>query len=486
MALFTRLRKLTGRKDAEATGRLGVDVLAQRRKDGELAPEGCVTVLFNDSGHTRRMVCFRGDGGPAKIVCMKGESAWCFHPGPYEADIVPFAAAPEVGLRISFVIDAADPRVAQQRFDLHLVCELDSGLAELTLASFAASVQHIVRAALEQGTLDLPPCTSLDEWNAFRAGLNQLMYTRFGVTVEDCIPVDLAGAADFAATLRERAAQPGPSAGSARAVDAATGSASAAPQAETAPSSLDGVAARDEPASSRSGRAAARARPVPAAEYSAPAAGHPSPAGPEVPPSSSAAPRGPRIAAASASETGSGSAPEPAPAAAPEAVRASAPAARATSHAPVPAAWAAGAPSTATERRDSSALRRLFLELPALAAGLRQIPLPSGQPLFRQQQALLQRLSLLALDTGTMPSLNWIAPDLEATQTQRIARSDQSSRAAAALDEAWALLAQMSLEGQQRAAELLNDADRILSNLEFHLSRRRTVAEPQERVEPKL
>jgi hypothetical protein len=38
---------------------------------------------------------------------------------------------------------------------------------------------------LAQGALDLPPCTTLEEWHAFRAGLNQLMYTRYGVTVDD-------------------------------------------------------------------------------------------------------------------------------------------------------------------------------------------------------------------------------------------------------------------------------------------------------------
>jgi hypothetical protein len=152
--------------------------------------------------------------------------------------------------------------------------------------------------------------------------------------------------------------------------------------------------------------------------------------------------------------------------------------------APLPPGWTTTSSSTASERRDGAALRRLFLELPALSAGLRQIALP--QAAFRQQQALLQRLSLLALDASTMPSLNWITPDREATQAQRIARADQSSRAAAALDEAWALLAQMNVAAQQQAAGLLNDADRILANLEYHLANRRAASETQERVEPQL
>jgi hypothetical protein len=58
------------------------------------------------------------------------------------------------------------------------------------------------------GTLELPPCTTVEEWHAFRAGLNQLMYTRYGLTVDDCVPVDLAPQADYAAMLRSRALAP--------------------------------------------------------------------------------------------------------------------------------------------------------------------------------------------------------------------------------------------------------------------------------------
>jgi hypothetical protein len=39
---------------------------------------------------------------------------------PYTLDLQPFAAAPEWGLRLRVLVDAADPRVAQQRFDLFL------------------------------------------------------------------------------------------------------------------------------------------------------------------------------------------------------------------------------------------------------------------------------------------------------------------------------------------------------------------------------
>ena len=75
----------------------------------------------------------------------------------------------------------------------------------LQLAGFGASVETALQAELAQGALDLPPCTSLDEWHAFRAGVNQLMYTRYGVTVDDCVPVDLGEQIDFADILKARA-----------------------------------------------------------------------------------------------------------------------------------------------------------------------------------------------------------------------------------------------------------------------------------------
>jgi len=117
-------------------------------------------------------------------------------------DLAPFAAAPEWGLRLRFVVDAANPRVTQQRFDLYLYSET---AGRLELADFAAAAEIALQAELAQGALELPPCTSLEEWHAFRAGLNQLMYTRYGVTVDDCVPVDLGEQVDFAEVLKARA-----------------------------------------------------------------------------------------------------------------------------------------------------------------------------------------------------------------------------------------------------------------------------------------
>lgn len=191
MGIFSRRRKPAVDIDG-----LGVTLIALRLDAGDSAPAGSTVVVFNAGGHARRV--------PAgKVACEQGETALCFHPGPYTVHLAPFASAPEWGLRLRFVVDAANPRVTQQRFDLYLYSEMAE---RLELESLRAAAQAALQTELAQGALDLPPCTTLDEWHAFRAGLNQLMYTRFGVTVDDCLPVDLGDQVDYAAVLRARAA----------------------------------------------------------------------------------------------------------------------------------------------------------------------------------------------------------------------------------------------------------------------------------------
>ncbi|MGB9992758.1 hypothetical protein [Pseudoduganella rhizocola] len=535
MALFKRFRNSAAAGDAAVAERLGSEWIAARREAGSMAPAQCVTVVYSESGSSRRLVSFRSDGGAAKIACMKGERAWCFHPGPYVADIVPFAAAPEIGLRMVFVIDAADPRVTQQRFDLFLVSEMEADLAQLTLESFGGQAQAAVRAALEQGVLDLPPCTSLDEWNLFRAGLNELMYTRFGVTVEDCVPVDLAPAVDYAAMLRGRAAAQAP-AGPAGAVykgAAASGyadqpksqglpspppatpaAAAGAPQHAASPawptptmaSSTPKLPARAIPvASAAPSPTSASATSRPAGAVAAGERQHP--AGPAVPvaaasqqpgdqaeggaPNASSTPARPAAPAGAPSSRGQVEPPiahnAGEPFAAPGAMAGPhIPVTPAAGGSPLPSGWTA-AHSPRAAKRDAAAIRRLFLELPAISAALRQIALPEGQKTFKQQQSILQRLSLLALDAGTMPSLDWASPDQKAKQAHRTERADQSRRAVIALDEAWSLLARFKQAGPDDAAGCLQEADRIAANLEYHLARRRN-AEPvsEDRVEPRL
>src|SRR5471032_486923 len=318
MGLFTRRRRQT-----TDTGGLGTSVVALRFEDGDVAPVGAAAVIFNAAGYARRAAAGR-------VSPAEGETIYCVHPGPYSIDLTPFAAAPELSLRLRFLIDASDPRVAQQRFDLFLFSEAE---AQLSVAGFGAAIEAALQAELNQGSLDLPPCTALEEWHGFRAGLNQLLYTRFGVTVDDCVPVDLGDSVDFARMLAARAVP---------VVHMAT----------------DIQFKLDEPA--------------------------------------------PQAAASPA------------------------------------AAQAAILP--AVREADAKSQRRLFLELPALASGLRLLSLPAGQATFQSHQKLLQRLGLIALSVATMPSLDWAAPDQPSPVLGQNRRSVDSAQAVQSLDEAWALL----------------------------------------------
>jgi hypothetical protein len=175
---------------------LGRTVVALALPAGSAPPSGCQAVVVGTDGRTRRLQAAR------RIEAREGETAYAFHPGPYTADLLPFEAAPEICLRTSFAIDAPDPQASQQRFDLYLASEVSGRLA---LAALVAAIEAALRHELATGGLELPPCTTLEEWNAFRQGLNQLLYMRFGVTVDDCVPVDLGDSRDYARELAARA-----------------------------------------------------------------------------------------------------------------------------------------------------------------------------------------------------------------------------------------------------------------------------------------
>jgi hypothetical protein len=175
---------------------LGRTVVALALPAGAAPPSGCQAVVVGADGRTRRLQAAR------RIEARPGETAYAFHPGPYTADLAPFAGAPEIALRTSFAVDAPDPQATQQRFDLYLAAEVEG---RLDLAALVAAIEGALRHELALGGLELSPCTTLDEWNAFRQGLNQLLYMRFGVTVDDCVPVDLGDTRDYARELAERA-----------------------------------------------------------------------------------------------------------------------------------------------------------------------------------------------------------------------------------------------------------------------------------------
>ena len=342
------LRRPLRQPDFDATG-LGSVAIALPAPNGLTVPAACAAVLVDRGGRSRRLAA------GSRIAVLEGEAAWCVHPGPYACTLVPFADAPEIGLRVQFAIDASDPRATHQRFDLFLASEAGGMVA---LDGFALLAQSALQRELAQGNLELPPCTTLEEWNAFRSGFNQLMYTRFGVTVDDCVPVDLGAAHDYAVTLEARL--------------------EAAPPPAAAHAQLAGAAAPQEAF-------------VPACE-------------------------------------------------------------------------------------DARALRRLFLELPCLMCAVRMAVMPADQGRFRQHQELLRRLDLVSLSVGTMPALELAAPNQPLAQDEQLRRARHSGRAAAALDEAWALLARLKVAGEGPLDDLFDEADRIVANLETEAGARRAVS----------
>jgi hypothetical protein len=355
--------------------------MALRVMQDSLVPPRCVGICISAAGHASRTVAGQ------RMLLDAADTGYWVHPGPYACDIVPYAATPEIGLRLRLVLDTPDPRVAQQRFDLFLASEIAPGLTpqNLDLDDLCGRVQATLQDELARGGLALEPCASPEEWTQFRAGLNQLLYTRFGLIVEECLPVDLGDTIDYAQLLLQR---------------------------HTAEPEPEPVHA--EPAA---------AVPWPMIDDALPV---------RLPPAKAASTTSPTSATR----------------------------------------LAAG-----LQQRDALGVRRLFLELPQFASGMRLIAWPPGQTVFQQRQALLQRIDLLSLSASTMTDLAWASPDQMTSDAQQARRADHLQRAVAGLDEAWALLARLRQADDGLPSQLpqaFEQADRVVSNIESHLAARRS------------
>lgn len=395
---FTKTSAKTSAKTSDAAS-LGCGSMALASPRDSLIPGGCIGVCIDAQGHTTRVAT------GARMLLAADERGYWVHPGPYACDILPFAATAEIGLRLQLVLDFADPRVARQRFDLFLSSEGAEGEEgeegagrALTLARICAMLQSAVQDALARGDLDLPPCATVEEWRGFRAGLNQLIYIRFGLTVEQCLIVDLGESIDYAAIVAARAQA----------------------QAQV----VEAQAAR----------------------------GHAAAAMPTISPPTPSAAGGSQWRPGRAQGATPPSAPMPTPMPTPTPILAD------------PADMAS---------RDAKVLRRLFLELPRLTGNFRLLPLPPGLPLFQLHKALLQRLDLTALAAGTMPAFAWAAPDQALALDQQARRWHAMLRVEQGLEEAWALLARLTLCDAGQIAAQFEDAERIVTNLETHLAQRR-------------
>jgi hypothetical protein len=79
-----------------------------------------------------------------------------------------------------------------------------------------------------------------------------------------------------------------------------------------------------------------------------------------------------------------------------------------------------------------------------------------------------------------MPALDLAAPGQPVAPALQLRRAAHSLRAAAALDEAWALLARLERAGDPGLDALYDEADRIVANLEQALAARKDPAAGEE------
>lgn len=411
-------------------------LLAQRLSQAAPVPAGWIGIAIAVDGSSSRY-------HSGQNIAPPWQKAFLLHSGPHRCQLCLHPATPEIALDLRFVLDSPDPRVPQQRFDLFLSSEIDD---DLTLAAMAARLQAGLQAEFASGGLDCFAQMSLPEWMRFRAQLERWLYTRFGLTVEDCALVDVGDQVDYAQILLARAA-----------AQAASHPASPVPGAGT-------------PASSASLSNHANSMQVGRETQASPAAMPQTGNRPAVDVSDAG------TLASRAEAAGADAGQNPARAAAAPPTARSLP-----SWISLP--WFDSAADAVAA--DAAGLRRLFIELPDFAMRWRALNPSPG--FFALQQSSLQRLSLLRPLVAGMPALTLAAPNQSLAHWQIAARSDAMRQALAAWEQAWSLLARLDDlpgTGTQSAAALLarwqaeQDAIlRITGNLEHCLALRAQVPE---------
>lgn len=160
--------------------RLGASMLAVTAPLGAYVPEGCVALVIERDGRRRL-------AGGERLAGQAQALAWCLHPGPYEC-VLQLQASGDIGLLLRFALDTLDLRSTQQRIDLFLASEADGPVSVL---DFAAQMAWALQQECQRGCLRLGPSGTLAEWQQFRSGVDQLLYARFGVLVQECVQVEL-------------------------------------------------------------------------------------------------------------------------------------------------------------------------------------------------------------------------------------------------------------------------------------------------------
>lgn len=385
-------------------------------------PAGAIGIALDAQGHSTRYLA-----GQRMPLPDQGKVFWVY-PGPFRCSVQLHPATPEIGLALSFVLDAPDPRVREQRFDLFLASEVEG---TLTVAQLAQRWQAQLQHEWASGGIDCGPCLVIREWMRLRGQLERWLYTRYGLTIEDCALVDLGAEVDYAALLLQRAAQQGESVQGGALEQGSFATAGAA-------ATVAGQPAR-APASERGDTLAPASPAAPVSPASS------------IIPSDTTATKTAKAAKTTATATAT-----------------TKPPAMPRQTAPLPAS---------PEAADAHILRRLFLELPAFGARWRMLNPPSGA--FSLQQDSLQRLSLWQSRVGTMPALLWASPTERLSAAQVARRAEHSRYALAAWEQAWALLARLDQDAANWAQEA-DAMDRIWANLDDALASRAAVPQPEE------
>ncbi len=185
--LQTWLSKLAERSETPAylalLPLLGKEIIAlqvpSKAKLEQLLPAACYAIALPDA-HFRQLA----------------------HPGPYQVDLFLQAQTPELALRLSLVLDqfdSSEPALSPQaRFALFLHSE---EIKELRVSQLQQRLQAWIDTLLAQQHLQIETCPTAAEWQALRKQLEQFIFTRFGLSVEDCLPVDVGQQRDTALLL---------------------------------------------------------------------------------------------------------------------------------------------------------------------------------------------------------------------------------------------------------------------------------------------
>lgn len=149
-------------------------------------PAGCTGMRIRGAEFLER---FR-EGRPVSAALKRAdETFWLVRHGPHPLVVALDPSARDVGLFLTVGLSQGASDAFSNCFESVLAARPDR---PVTVEGLAHEVQQWLQASLRQGTLDLPPCETAEEWRAFRLALGHGLHARFGLEIGECFLVDLA------------------------------------------------------------------------------------------------------------------------------------------------------------------------------------------------------------------------------------------------------------------------------------------------------